>query len=475
MQYSYSEMTIEPPSKGDRLLLVPSPRRTRWWSIVWLWVLFTFAMGACPESMALEGPPKQTDGMSTESQRIIGTESVPDKEIEDRIRSVLLQVDDFKDVNVEVVGGVVRLSGEIAREEAKKNIEQLVSRLRGVLYVDNKIKATTEVQKRVVPILDRFRHYLSRFLAQLPLIVVALVVAVLFWLIGSLIARIAPLYGWFGINPMMRSLISRLFMAVFVIAGIIIALDILDITALVGAVVGTAGIAALAIGFAFKDIVENYLAGLLLGIRALFSINDHVLIGEHEGKVVRLTSREMVVMTLDGNHVLIPNSTVFKSIIVNFTRNRLRRFDVTVGIGVSEDLIAVRNLGLETLRALKGVIDDPGPFMRIESLGDYAVNVRFYGWIDQREADFFKVRSEAIRLVKDAFDEAGIEMPFPTYVSHAAIDTARESVGGEEDILRIEVEAASADVSVDKQLDPQIEEDLNTSDEDNYLKRQAGN
>jgi small-conductance mechanosensitive channel len=205
----------------------------------------------------------------------------------------------------------------------------------------------------------------------------------------------------------------------------------------------------------------------------LFSINDHVLIGDHEGRVVRLTSREMVVMTLDGNHVLIPNSMVFKSVIVNFTRNRLRRFDFNIGVGVSEDLFAVRKLGLDTLRALKGVIDDPGAFMRIETLGDYTVNVRFFGWINQRDADFFKVRSEAIRLVKEAFDDAGIEMPFPTYVRYGATDTARESVVTAEDKPRIQVEAASADVSVDKQLDQQIEEDLNTSDEDNYLKRQA--
>lgn len=473
MKQSHAVTTIDPRSRFARHFRFASARKAGLWSMVWLWGLLTLSMSWCPDSFALQGIPEQTDEVPKESQSLIDTKPVPDEQIKDRIRSVLRHVEDYKDVEVEVRGGVVQLSGEIARDGAKDKIEKLISRFRGVLFVDNKIKAATEVEKRVVPVLDRFREYISRIIAQLPLIAVAIVVAVLFWLIGSLVGRVWHRYGWFGINPMMKNLISRLFVAVFVIAGIIVALDILDVTALVGAVVGTAGIMGLAVGFAFKDIVENYLAGLLLSIRALFAINDHVLVGEHEGRVIRLTSREMVVMTLDGNHVLIPNSTVFKSVIVNFTRNRLRRFDFVVGVGVSEDIVEVRKLGLQTLRAMNGVIDDPGPFMRLETLGDYAVNVRFFGWIDQHDADFCKVRSEAIRLVKDAFDDAGIEMPYPTYVRHTVTEAAPETFVTAVK-APIEDDAASADVSVDKQLDRQIEEDLNRPNEDNYLRRQSG-
>jgi small-conductance mechanosensitive channel len=398
---------------------------------------------------------------------------VPDQALESRIRSLIRHVEDFKKVQVSVSDGVVRLSGEVARVDAKEKIERLVSRVRGVLYVDNTIKSATDVETRVGPVLGQLREYAIRFTAQLPLIVLALGVLLLFSFLGRIISRIAPNYGWFGINPMIKSLISRLVTFIFVVAGIIIALDILDVTVLVGTLVGTAGIAGLAIGFAFKDIVENYLAGLLLSIRALFSINDHVLVAEHEGRVVRLTAREMVVMTLDGNHVLIPNSTVFKSVIVNFTRNQLRRTDFAVGIGTSEDLVSVRRIGVETLRALKGVLPDPGPFMRIEELGDFAVKVRFFAWIDQRSADFFKVRSEAIRLVKEAFDEAGIEMPFPTQVQYVFVrpEPHEEPIPESEAVAQIEAEAATADVSVDTQLDRQIEEDLSTSQENNYLRK----
>lgn len=86
------------------------------------------------------------------------------------------------------------------------------------------------------------------------------------------------------------------------------ALDLLEATALVGAVAGTAGLAGLALGFAFKDIVENYLAGLLLAFQRPFDKNDHVTVEDHAGKVVRLTPRETILMTMDGNHVRVPNA-----------------------------------------------------------------------------------------------------------------------------------------------------------------------
>ncbi len=471
MQHEFDRGMIEQCSTTDQLSHSALGSTLSVRVIVCLVGFLALALFSSTGSFAADAPQKQTRDDPRALRRIIETEPVPDKQLEDRIRSVLVHVDDFKDVEVTVSNGVVRLEGKIARTEAKDKLEQLVARFRGVLYVDDKIKSATDVETRVSPVLDRLRDYAGRILEQLPLIAVAALVTALCWFLGWLISRIAPRYGWFGINPMMKNLISRLFMFIFVIIGIIIALDILDVTALVGAVVGTAGIAGLAIGFAFKDIVENYLAGLLLSIRGLFSINDHVAIGEYEGRVVRLTSREIVVMTLDGNHVLIPNSTVFKSVIVNFTRNDLRRFEFAMGVGVSEDLVTVRRVGEETLRGMKGVIDDPGPFMRIDALGDFAVIVRFFGWINQRDADLAKVRGEAIRLVKAAFDEAGIEMPFPTYVRYTSVETTEEIVSQGPAKPPLRVVAATADVSVDTQLDRQIEEDLKSSPENNYLKK----
>jgi small-conductance mechanosensitive channel len=251
--------------------------------------------------------------------------------------------------------------------------------------------------------------------------------------------------------------------------GLLLALKILDLTTLMGALVGTAGLFGLAVGFAFRDMVENYLAGALLSIKSPFRLNDFVSIAGEQGVVIRLTTRELVLMTLHGNHVRIPNSTVFKSIILNFTRNPLRAFEFTIGVGMAEDLLRVQQLGLRTLKAMKGVMDDPPPLMRVEGIGDYSVSVLFMGWVDQRQADYQKVRSESIRLLKKALEQGGVELPEPSQTVHLSRPDAEKPLR-REPATSIEEDAKQADVAVVRQLDKQIQEDL--SEEENLLRRQ---
>jgi small-conductance mechanosensitive channel len=255
--------------------------------------------------------------------------------------------------------------------------------------------------------------------------------------------------------------------------GLLLAFDLLGVTSLVGAVLGTAGVAGLAIGFAFQDIIENYLAGAILSIQQPFNVNDVVEVDNRQGRVVRLTARELVLLTFEGNHVRLPNAMVFKSVTINYTRNPRRLFHFDVGVGVQEDLMEATRLGVATLDAMNGVMADPAPFARIRALGDFAVVVRFHGWVNQREADFFKVQSEAIRLVKTAFDEADIDMPEPTQrvltrQMEAPASLRKPSV--EESAAE---QAATIDVTPDGELEAQVEEDLAQSKEPNLLDAQG--
>ena len=129
--------------------------------------------------------------------------------------------------------------------------------------------------------------------------------------------------------------------------------------------------------------------------------------------------------------------------------------------------------GFGALRNMEGVLADPEPFMRVEELGDYNVLVRFFGWVDQRVADFVKVRSEAIRRVKLAFDEAGVEMPEP--VQNIRLQRAGIKPPGTTATLAPlaqrsdNQETESVDVSPDTQLDEQINAELAATDESNLL------
>ncbi|MEO7936280.1 MAG: mechanosensitive ion channel family protein [Dokdonella sp.] len=265
------------------------------------------------------------------------------------------------------------------------------------------------------PVFQRLLDETYRLIAALPMLLLALLIVWFAWLAGRWISQRA----WIGrasrSNPFLQELARTTLRWIVLGIGILIALEILQATALVGAVLGTAGVLGVALGFAFKSILENYLAGILMSIRQPFAPRDHVVINGNEGIVVSLTSRATILMTLDGNHLRLPNALVFGSVTLNYTRNPQRRFDFEVGIGVNEDLIRAQALGVDELGRIDGVLVKPPPRALITALGDSNVQVRFHAWVDQREHEFLQVRSEAIRRVKLALEKAGMDMPEPIY------------------------------------------------------------
>ncbi len=253
------------------------------------------------------------------------------------------------------------------------------------------------------------------FLAALPLLALALLAVWLFWLLGRWLAGRALLERLARRNPFMRDLTRTTVRWTVTALGVLVALEIMNATALAGALLGTAGVLGIALGFAFKDTLENYLAGILMSLRQPFAPRDHVVIDGNEGVVVSMTSRATILMTLDGNHLRLPNALVFRSVTLNYSRNPSRRFQFDVGIGVGEDLVAAQHIGTAELAKLAGVMQTPPPRAYIAALGDSNVQVRFLGWVDQRTHDFLMVRSEAIRTVKLALEAADMDMPEPIY------------------------------------------------------------
>lgn len=342
-------------------------------------------------------------------------ETVPDGRLEQRLQQIYAEVEGLEAVLVDVNAGVVDLAGEVPSEAKRSKAVRLAASTPGVVDVVDETKLSTQVWARVRPTLEGLEAKLYDFIARLPLLLVAGAVAGLFILVARMVATRDRLFGRVVRNPFVRSLLQQAAGTVIVVIGVVTALDLLDATGIVGAILGAAGIVGLAVGFAFKDTVENYIASILMTLRQPFQPNDHVLIGDHEGRVVRLTSRATILMTLDGNHVRIPNADVFKATMINYTRNPRRRFQFDVGVGTTDDLSEATALAVETLSTMEGVMDDPRPEAQVLELGDSNVKVRVFGWVDQSSYDFARVRSEAVRRVKTAFDDAKVSMPEPTY------------------------------------------------------------
>ena len=332
-----------------------------------------------------------------------------------QLREAFRQVPGLNDVTLEVRGGVVVLRGTVPSLEQSLRAEDLAEKLEGVLTVDNGLRVDSDVRERISPALAALNEKGRAFLAFLPLLGIALVVFITFLTLGGMVSRWKWLYPKIARNVFMQDMLRQVVAFCFGIVGALIALEILNATALVGALLGTAGVMGIAIGFAFRDLAENSLASILLSLRQPFAPNDHVIIDGQEGKVVRLTSRATILLTLDGNHLRIPNAAVFKASILNFTRNPERRFSFVVGVDTGEDLANSIAIAIETLKQAPGVLKQPTPQCLVQALGESTVDLQILGWVDQRESEFLKVRSEAIRLVKEAFDAADIFMPEPIY------------------------------------------------------------
>ena len=193
--------------------------------------------------------------------------------------------------------------------------------------------------------------------------------------------------------------------------GTYIVLRVCGLTQLALTVVGGTGLIGLAVGLAFRDITENFLASIVLSVQRPFETGDLLEVVGVTGYVQQLNVRSTILMTLDGNLVQIPNATIYKSNLRNFTTNPNRREDFVVGIGYEDSINDAQEIARKVLVDHPAVLNDPEPWVLADSMGLATINLRVYFWLNGREHSWLKVRSSVIRLVKLAFQEHGISMP----------------------------------------------------------------
>ena len=436
-------------------------------------VLLTCALACALLPSARGQATKETDP----EPRVEVSTLTPDEKIRQRITAIFSQIEEFETIEVKVNSGVVVLSGEVPGARTREDALALVRRTEGVVLALDRLTETTQVGARLSPAMAKLHHLGDVFLMKLPLIAIAVGVIVLSVILANFLHRREKWYARLRGSSLARNLARRLVRLVVVAIGFVVALEILDATAIVGAVFGAAGLVGIVFGFAFKNILENYLSGVLLSTRNPFEIGDFIEIGGLSGKVALLTSRDTVLVTPDGNHLRIPNSIVINSELLNYTRNPLRRFEFSAGISVNIDLNKAQKVGLLALAGIPEVLRDPEPVIVVDQLGESTIQLRFFAWLDQTKHDFLKVRSQSIRLVKEAFDEAGIEMPEPLYRVHlkrsggrkAEKKTATQTPAAAPALRDVGSETFEMDLSADRTIDEQMREEQRLSQEENLL------
>ncbi|MEZ6044179.1 MAG: mechanosensitive ion channel [Planctomycetaceae bacterium] len=156
---------------------------------------------------------------------------------------------------------------------------------------------------------------------------------------------------------------------------------------------------------------ENYLASVLISLNRPFRVGDLIeLVGE-KGFVRRVTTRGTLLLTVDGNHIQIPNSTVYKAVVTNYSSSPRIRSEFTVGIGYDDSVTEAQRVILEVLNSNEAVLDDPAPLVLVDSLGASTVNLISYFWLDGSRFDAPSVCSVLMRQAKTALSEANISMP----------------------------------------------------------------
>lgn len=321
--------------------------------------------------------------------------------------------------------------------------------------------------------LSGLKKDLDEISAALPLIGLAILSFLFMWWFGGFISRRKAFWHKIATNPFLGELLSQTIRVLFIIGGLIIALNLLGAQAFIKTILGGAGVVGIALGFAVRDTLENYLASIMLSLRQPFRGGDHVLIGNHQGKVMRLTSRATILMTMDGNHLRIPNSTVFKAVILNYTTNSERRFTFQLGVDAADDPVAAMKTGLDVMREHDFVQDEPAPSASISEVGDSNIVINFYGWVDQTTASFGKSRSLSIRSVKDALEAQGFSLPEPIYrvkLDNMPGAQLKLTKGGTAKApVKHKLSELDLDTTPDTSIDAKVEAELDGSGETNLL------
>ncbi|MGC9348985.1 MAG: mechanosensitive ion channel family protein, partial [Anaerolineae bacterium] len=198
---------------------------------------------------------------------------------------------------------------------------------------------------------------------------------------------------------------------VIFVVGTLVALDQVDFD-ITGFVAGL-GIAGITIGFALQDVAKNFVAGLLLFARQPFQIGDVVRISEYTGGVLDITTRDTVIRTLDGERVILSNTSVLENPIVNYTDSQLRRRTVYVGLGYGQDVESAIAVFQEAMARVGGVLEDPAPTIYAEELGNATINLAARFWVDTTVDNLLDVQSNVVIALDRVAGQEGIDLPYP--------------------------------------------------------------
>jgi len=257
---------------------------------------------------------------------------------------------------------------------------------------------------------------INGFIERLPYLAVAIVVFFIFFFFGKAVrAGVRSLAQRNRRHYNLGLVMGQLSHGLIVFIGLLIALVVAIPGFTPGQLISILGLSSVAIGFAFRDILQNFLAGILLLLSEPFRIGDQIVVGDFEGTVENIQTRATFIKTYDGRRIVIPNSNLFTNSVTVNTAYDKRRLQYDIGIGYGDDIAHAKRILLDTVRDIPDVLDDPAPDALVVKLADSSINIRLRWWVKPpRQMDILQSQDVVLEKVADTLLQNGFDLPFPT-------------------------------------------------------------
>lgn len=274
----------------------------------------------------------------------------------------------------------------------------------------------------VATLQDQLAQMADGFVRALPGFAIALVILVLTWIIARIAMRVTTrVLQRTELRPGLENLVKTLVKLAIWVGGLMIAAVVVMPGLTPAGLIAGLGIGAVAIGFAFQDIFENFLAGVLIMLRKKMRIGDIIECEGITGKVEHITLRETYVRKLSGEVTLVPNSMLFKSPVEILTDETERRHEVIAGVSYDTDLDRAAEVIRTAVKSVEEVESNRGIDVFAVEFNASSVDFKIRWWAGSKPRDMWESKDKVIRAIKRALDDAGIEIPFP-YVTHTFKD-----------------------------------------------------
>ncbi|MEM7592978.1 MAG: mechanosensitive ion channel family protein [Cyanobacteria bacterium P01_A01_bin.83] len=249
----------------------------------------------------------------------------------------------------------------------------------------------------------------------LPNILIAIIVFIIFWFVAKFSRRLIKNLTRRKQSRNLGLVLARLSQGFIILIGAFIALAIVIPSFKPGDLVQLLGVSGVAVGFAFRDILQNFLAGILILITEPFTLEDQIIFKDFEGTVEHIQTRATTIRTYDGRRIVIPNAELFTNSVTVNTAFDKRRLQYDVGIGYGDDIAQAKQIILDVLRNTQDVLQDPPPEALVVDLAGSTINIRARWWINPpRRADALDTQDRVLTELNNQLVAAGIDLPFPT-------------------------------------------------------------